>query len=799
MSDLDEGRDLHAAFGTLLADEPAAPWSVSDDVSRGRALQRRRRTRAGAGIGLAAAAVMVFGVFGPLRPQAAVVQPGGTPPTVPGVPQAWFDNITPALLDRITAVVDWEQSRVDGSAADGFLADLTLVPVSVTMNGSDRTVELVPGSTTTGRLTLQWIPGGSAPGPALVRCTKSACPEQGPTSVVGGPVDLAATAGPDAAFPEGTVIIDRQYPQGLLEMVVYPEPRSTTSPASGFDPVVMQGVIASEFLSALGNPLTGPPGPGPDASFVAAQRAIVEPYLNKLGFTVAEAHLSTALVDDGRTRIEYTVSVPTNGVGSYTASVIVSTFSTPSGPGYPSGSYLEYCTGNACSDVQVFDPDCAQGAICMTTYWATADPKANPVLAAADGMAMARWTGGTAVEVLVGVPECLTCEPIVTGDTPILTKDQGIALAAAVGRPDVFVGPSPSVTPTPTPTPSSDDPVTALLEGYGFRVVSMVENEPRLNATRTYTVDLNRKVGTTATLSLTPYQGSRVGLGAERIDVAGTVLAGCTSATCDVTDAVVCTTTTTTCASNYRLSVPCPAVSCLAYWAATTRASYPGVYAGTLAMFWSDGRDGAEAVVGLPTCPACGGSPGTQTAFLTVEQTQAVLQAFGFPRGGTVPGPSATPVSARPCTPDQVKIVPAVDSTGGATGERSFALEVYARNPGVSCTVDGFPSATLLVGADPAPGLTYTPGDYGFPNVARGVSVGVDESNAAVFVVAKFRCDSGTVGQADKVAVTLPGSSTPVVVELPPGLAPELCTGTATDAGHEVWVSFFKPREGGVA
>lgn len=164
-----------------------------------------------------------------------------------------------------------------------------------------------------------------------------------------------------------------------------------------------------------------------------------------------------------------------------------------------------------------------------------------------------------------------------------------------------------------------------------------------------------------------------------------------------------------------------------------------------------------------------------------------------------VPPAVGEPAGTRPCAPDEVKIVPAVDSTGGATGERSFALEVYARNPGVSCTVDGFPSATLLVGSAPAPDLTYTSGDYGFPNVARGVAVGVDESNAAVFVIAKYRCDSGTVGRADKVMVTLPGSSEPVTVELPTGLAPELCAGGLADAGHEVWVSFFKPREGGVS
>ncbi len=72
MSDPDEGRDVRAAFGTLLADEPTdlSRGRRPTTSPRGRALQRRRRTRAGAGIGLVAAVVMVFGVFGTVAPEA---------------------------------------------------------------------------------------------------------------------------------------------------------------------------------------------------------------------------------------------------------------------------------------------------------------------------------------------------------------------------------------------------------------------------------------------------------------------------------------------------------------------------------------------------------------------------------------------------------------------------------------------------------------------------------------------------------------------------------------------------------
>ena len=143
-------------------------------------------------------------------------------------------------------------------------------------------------------------------------------------------------------------------------------------------------------------------------------------------------------------------------------------------------------------------------------------------------------------------------------------------------------------------------------------------------------------------------------------------------------------------------------------------------------------------------------------------------------------------------------MVAATDPTGGATGERSGAIEVYARNPSVRCTVEGFASVALLVGVDPAPGLSYTFGSYQRPDADRGVAVVVDENHAALFVVAKSRCDAGAVGRADGVAVRLPGSTTSTSVELPDGLAPELCGGAATGAGNEVWVSAFTPREGGV-
>jgi hypothetical protein len=379
---------------------------------------------------------------------------------------------------------------------------------------------------------------------------------------------------------------------------------------------------------------------------------------------------------------------------------------------------------------------------------------------------------------MVGVPECLTCEPVVTGDTPIMSKDQVLALATAIGEPDVFVGPSPSV--TPTPTPSSDDPVTALLEGYGFRANGeTVPDGIGGGTSRVYQVDVDLTADNprTALLTLTAYPAAGVPIGAPGIEIEGTVLAGCTA---------------TTCTPIEPITVPCASDSCFQYWTATTSSAYPGRVKGTRAMFRSAGGDGAEAVVGPASCATCAADEPAPTAFLTLGQTQEVLDAF-------VRSVASAPGETTACTNGEVKLVPAVDSTGGATGERSVAIEVYARNPSISCTVEGFPSAVLLVGAQPAADQVYRQGTYNMPDADRGVAVVVDSTHAAVFVVAKYRCDTApTVGRADGVAVGLPGFSSSVAVELPDGLRLELCGGAATEGERDVWVSAFTPREGGV-
>lgn len=586
MSDLDEGRDVRAAFGTLLVGEPTSPWSAADDVARGRALQRRRRTRAGAGIGLAAAAVMVFGVFGPWRPKPAAVAP-------------------PA-----SSSVELEQQVTD------VLADL--------------------GWDTDGVARVSNEPGSPEVRAWTVHRTE-------------GNTDLTSK------------LVLRTWDERSWEAAVNPT-----------------SVIAGCTSDALCTPVSSSP----------ADCASADCWLTSHATTRA------AYVDQ------------------------------------PEGSFVSYLYN--------------------------------------EGLKLA-------VEVVVEPLVCITCSarPL----PPFLTEQETTQVL------DVVQGAlegTPSPSPSPTKPSSSDDAVTRLLQGYGFRANGeTVPDGIGGGTSRVYQVDVDLTADNprTALLTLTAYPAAGVPIGAPGIEIEGTVLAGCTS---------------TTCTPIEPITVPCASDSCFQYWTATTTSAYPGLVTGTRAMFRSAGGDGAEAVVGPASCAACTADEPAPTAFLTLEQTQEVLDAF-------IRSVASTAGETTACTNSEVKIVPAVGSSGGATGEQSVAIEVYARNPSISCTVDGFPSATLMVGSDPAASLTYTQGVYGFPDVARGVAVIVDESHAAVFVVAKDRCDAGIAGRSDGVAVALPGSSEPVVVELPSTLAPELCAGSAADAGHRVWVSYFTPRAGGVS
>lgn len=97
----DDARDLRAALGGLLVDEPPGRTPLADDVARGRALRRRRRVRAGTGAALVAVLALVVGTGGVLRHGAAPAGPS-TPSPAPTDPGPRVS----ALLTELGWVVD---------------------------------------------------------------------------------------------------------------------------------------------------------------------------------------------------------------------------------------------------------------------------------------------------------------------------------------------------------------------------------------------------------------------------------------------------------------------------------------------------------------------------------------------------------------------------------------------------------------------------------------------------------------------------------------------------------------------
>ena len=764
MSDLDEGRDVRAAFGTLLADEPASPWSASDDVARGRALQRRRRTRAGAGIGLVAAAVLVFGVFGPLRPQpTVVVPPAYQPPAVQGVDAAWL-----AALDRsFTAfngpVVDWSRSTVAPTAGGGFSLDLTLVGATVTAGGEDFTIEYPePPGPPVARAFVTWKPAGGE-GPVLASCAAPTC-VRSDRGISPGFAEQGGRWDGDGAQLAGTFVVDRTYDDGAaLEIASSPHPDAV--PAVG---AVMNYGGIQYVLDRVGRPSDGSPLPSEDVYGMTA-------LLADLGWTVQ--NVTVQRVPQGAPTVVSWSAYQTGGdPGGPTGFLTVRAWDEsswkPGADGVLQGSALSGCTGASCAEGSTV-PGCIPGGCgawtqrgVVTTREIDGVPANARILARYDEQAK------LAFEIIVDPLQCITCnaDPL----PPFLRYDETATLADGL-QAALSGGPTPQPTPSTSP-PVQKDAVTQALEALGHRVISSDQRGGEVGGTTTvYSVDVDLNADNPVNASLTVTRvPAGVEVGSERVALSGVAMNSCDERTCTPVTSV---------------TYPCPSSSCFQDWWAITTPAYTGLDQGTLLVFRSNGSQAVELVVGVPSCATCGTGP-TGKAFLSLEDAQQVLNAIGLGDG------SATPASAASCTAEQVKLVPAVDTTGGATGERSVAIEVYARNPQISCVLDGVPTVGLQSGASEGSALVYTEGLYQ-QGPQRSTAVAVDAEHAAVFVVAKARCDTGPVELVDQLTVQLPGDRTVTGASLPPELRLVLCGGAAADTST-VWVSAFTPRAGGV-
>ena len=226
------------------------------------------------------------------------------------------------------------------------------------------------------------------------------------------------------------------------------------------------------------------------------------------------------------------------------------------------------------------------------------------------------------------------------------------------------------------------------------------------------------------------------------------------------------------------------------WWAITTTPAYTGSTQGTLVVFRADGTNAVEAVVGVKNCPTCGQTAGSGSAFLSLEQAQEVLTAFGLPRGGNVPGPSATPAVTRPCAPEDVKVIPGTGVPDEVTGGRGTWIEVHARNPQVDCVVTGVFSVSLVDATGASLAFRYRTGVYQLRDFGDGPVEVSQAVGPARFALSKYRCDESPAVPAAMAYVTLDGWTGPVGVELPAASAGvEQCPGGPDAAGNTVYIS----------
>jgi hypothetical protein len=243
----DEGRDLRAALGGLLTDEPTDPWSVQDDVRRGQALRSRRRTRALGAVGAVAALALVAAIVGPLRPGGRQETAAAGPPVAQGLDKAAVSSALEQAGWRVADVAD-VRSGGDGPEVTKFSVsrDGGAQRAALTVRTWDRDV---------------WPPGGavSLPGSALVGCADDgACPTVRNTLVdcvaapcwAGRSATLTTASG---ALPDGSRVV-----LGYEENLALAVELAATPPTSGGTAFLSDAELQS-ILGLLEEQLAGAP------------------------------------------------------------------------------------------------------------------------------------------------------------------------------------------------------------------------------------------------------------------------------------------------------------------------------------------------------------------------------------------------------------------------------------------------------------------------------------------------------------------------------------------------------------
>jgi hypothetical protein len=167
-------------------------------------------------------------------------------------------------------------------------------------------------------------------------------------------------------------------------------------------------------------------------------------------------------------------------------------------------------------------------------------------------------------------------------------------------------------------------------------------------------------------------------------------------------------------------------------------------------------------------------------------------------RAGTAPAqgprtPSTSPATTQPasqvqpagCTPAELRLVPVFLSP--MTGEHGsfYKLVNHGRR---ACTLEGYPRITLYTHGVALP-FGYSRGGGTYVTRAAPGLVTLRPGGTAWFLVAKYRCDLGTISTATSMTVTLPGGRTGYRMPAPSSSSMDYCRGGPSDPGQLVTVS----------
>ena len=148
---------------------------------------------------------------------------------------------------------------------------------------------------------------------------------------------------------------------------------------------------------------------------------------------------------------------------------------------------------------------------------------------------------------------------------------------------------------------------------------------------------------------------------------------------------------------------------------------------------------------------------------------------------------SHRPAAAQPagCQPEELRLVQVFLSP--MTGEHGSFYKLV-NHGGRVCTLDGYPRIRLYAHGVALP-FRYSSGGGTYVTRAAPELVTLRPGGAAWFLVAKYRCDLGTIATATSMTVTLPGARTGYRMPPPSSSSMDYCRGGPSDPGQLVTVS----------